>query len=292
MARPADLDLSASGVGARRGEGPWGQAARSRLALLDDIRAAARAGQFRPYAQPIVGLQGPAPQLVAAESLLRWQHPQRGLLAAGEFLHLVEAAELLPEVDLATAGHLAAEVSVLDRAGRRVGRLWLNITVSELFDDAFVAGVASVAERAGLGAGRIGVEVPEVVLSINEAPLRHRLEDLRERGVAVAIDHCGSALRLLRLDVVPFDVVKLDRLLVDRVHREPLARRVVSALVELGHHEGAAVIAEGVEHQDQLQALGELGCDGAQGYLLGGPQPLTTLAGRENLALPTCTFWG
>jgi EAL domain-containing protein (putative c-di-GMP-specific phosphodiesterase class I) len=271
-----------------RHEDPW---ALSSGSPVDEVRVAARCGQFRPYVQPVVDMQRDH-RVVGAESLLRWHHPQRGVLAAGQFLHLVEEAELLADVDLATAEHLAADMSRLDRTGQSIERVWLNVSVSELFSDRFLETVASVVERAGLGGKRIGLEVPEVVFSIDETPVKRRLSVVRRLGVAVAIDHFGRALQLRHLGAEPFDVVKIDRSLIQRADQDRVPRQVASAVVELGHASGAEVVAEGVERKSQVDVLQDLGVDGAQGYLFGRAVPISELLGPEEPGPPPCIWLG
>ena len=237
--------------------------------------------QLRPYAQPVVDLTSGG-RLLGAESLLRWQHPSRGVLPAEEFIHLVERAELLAEVDLATAERLATELALHDSVGDYLERIWLNVSVSEIFSDRFLESVASISQRTGLGRGRLGLDVPELVFAIDESPLKRRLASLRSTGVAVAIDHFGTELRLGHLGSFGFDAIKLDRSLVERVGNDNAARRMVSAAVEFGHASGATVIAERVERPTQMEVLQQLGCDGGQGYLLGAPVPLHELLGNAD----------
>jgi EAL domain-containing protein (putative c-di-GMP-specific phosphodiesterase class I) len=262
-----------------------------RSSEVDEVRAAAQGGQFRPYVQPLIDMRR-GERVVAAESLLRWHHPQRGVLAAGQFLHLVEEAEILADVDLATAESLAADMSRLDKVGRGLERLWLNVSVSELFSDRFLETLASVAERTGLGGGRMGLDVPEVVFSINEAQVKRQLAMARRLGVAVAIDHFGLGLSLRHLWREPFDTIKVDRSLIERIDQASLPQRVVAAVVELGHSAGAVVVAEGVERPSQVGALRDLGCDCAQGYFFGRPVPIAELLGVNEPEIPACTWWG
>jgi EAL domain-containing protein (putative c-di-GMP-specific phosphodiesterase class I) len=116
---------------------------------------------------------------------------------------------------------------------------------------------------------------------------------VRELGVAVAVDHFGLDLGLPRdLGRVPFDAIKLDRSLVERIDEAATTQRAVAAVVAMAHASGAAVVAEGVERHGQLVALREIGCDGAQGYLFGKPVPLGDLLGHEEAGPPASLWWG
>ena len=171
-------------------------------------------------------------------------------------------------------------------------RLWLNVSISELFSDQFLETVASVAERAGLGGRRMGLEVPEVVLSTDETPVKRRLAMAHRLGVAVAIDHFGLGLSLRYLWGELFDVIKVDPSLIERIDKASPPWRVVAAMVELAHSSGAAVVAQGVERPGQVSTLRDLGCDGAQGYFYGRPVPIGELVVVTGPELPACTWWG
>jgi EAL domain-containing protein (putative c-di-GMP-specific phosphodiesterase class I) len=259
---------------------------------LGEVRAAARSGQLRPYFQAVVDMKD-NPSVLGAESLLRWHHPRCGVLAAAEFLHLVEQAGLLVEVDLASVEQLAADLSRLGHAGRCLERVWLNVSRGELFADSFLKAVASATQRVGLRGSRVGVEIPEEVLSADSAAVSRRLARVRALGVGVTIDHFGLGLGLSHdLGGVPFDAVKLDRSLVERVDQSDATKRAVAAAVAMAHASGAAVIAEGVERHSQFDVLREIGCDGAQGYLFGKAVPIGDLLGHDDSAPSASLWWG
>jgi len=253
---------------------------------LDRVRLAITRGELRPYVQPVIDLR-PGQCLLGAESLLRWQHPARGLLEAREFLHLVEEAELLAEVDLAAAQRLASDLSRLDRAGRRVERVWQNVSVGELLSDNFLETLAAVGGQAGLG-GRIGLDVPAVVFSIDETSIRRQLALARRLGLALASDNFGREEWSAHFGMHVFETIKMDRWLVGHVDEGVASRCVLAAVIAFGHESGATVVAEGVERHSQLEALRDLGCDGAQGYLFGRPVQVMELLGFSALELPTC----
>jgi EAL domain-containing protein (putative c-di-GMP-specific phosphodiesterase class I) len=256
-----------------------------------ELKGAFRCGQLAPYLQPLVDVERAG--LIGAECLLRWDHPRRGLLPAARFLRLVEEANLLGTVDLSTARKLASELPHLDQAGRGPHTVWLNASVAEFFCDSFLEALVSIIERAGLKQGRIGLEIRQAVLAVDDIAAKRRLVLLHRLGVPVAIDHFGSRFSFARrLSGVPFDVVKLDPALVRRLEGSRVAERAVRELTDLAHSSSAVVIAEGVERQGQLEAVRQLGCDGAQGYLVGDPVPLSAMLERAEPSPPPCTWWG
>ena len=259
---------------------------------VGEVRAAARSGQLRPYFQAVVDMKD-NPSVLGAESLLRWHHPRWGVLAAAQFLHLVEQAGLLVEVDLASVEQLATDLSRLGDAGRCLDRVWLNVSRGELFADSFLKAVASAAQRVGVRGSRVGVEIPEGVLSADSTAVSQRLARVRALGVGVTIDHFGLGLGMSAdLGGVPFDAVKLDRSLIERIDHSDATRRAVAAAVSMAHASGAAVIAEGVERHSQFYTLREIGCDGAQGYLFGKAVPIGDLLGHQDSAPPASLWWG
>jgi EAL domain-containing protein (putative c-di-GMP-specific phosphodiesterase class I) len=279
---PGDADNSSSAAPDEAGTEPI---------RTEEIRAAARYGQLLPYVQPVLDAQETS-RVVGAESLLRWVHPRRGILVAAEFMEIVERAGLLAEVDLASVARLAQDLSHLGRAGRSVERVWLNVSLSEVLADQFLSSVAAVAEQAGLGGNRIGVQIHQAALSADRSGIERRMLLARELGVGVAVDRFGLDLGIPQhLGGLPFDAIKLDRSLVARIGMVE-ARRAISAAIGTAHTSGAAVVAEGVETESQVIVLRELGCDSVQGFLFGDAVPIGELLRTGEPSCPPSTWLG
>ena len=225
----------------------------------EELAAALRGGELVAHFQPVVSLATGA--VVAAEALARWRHPRHGLLGAGSFLRGADP-------DLAAAVDREILFQACWAAARDdVPAVHVNVAG---FDPATVRDVLG---STGLAPGRLVLEMSEVALLA--APVEG-LAALRELGVRIACDDFGagrSALDVLR--TTPLDMIKVARPFVDGAGRAGHERSVLAMVVDLGSLFGVEVVAQGIEREDQREALLELGCELGQGYLLGRPLPLS-----------------
>jgi EAL domain-containing protein (putative c-di-GMP-specific phosphodiesterase class I) len=244
-----------------------GEQASTRLRTLHELRNGLGRGELRLHYQPIVDITTGSTRGV--ESLVRWQHPERGLLLPGEFLPVAEESGLL--VDLG---------AWVLRAASHQGALWqqerplsisVNLSVRQLLHRDLVSDVHQLLDESGLPPERLTLEVTETALITDLAAASKVLEQLRSAGVRVALDDFGTGYSSLAyLRNLPVDELKLDRsFLIDLDEPESLA--VVSAVIDVAHALDMLVVGEGVEHEAQLDTLSRLGCDLAQGFLCGRP---------------------
>jgi EAL domain-containing protein (putative c-di-GMP-specific phosphodiesterase class I) len=253
--------------------GNWTMAATP--ATLQDANVALSSGQLLPYFQPVVSVADPQ-CVIAAEALLRWHHPRQGVLRASQFLSVVEEADLLVDADVMTARATVSELERLDAGHRHLARAWVNASVADIFSDRFGEMVGWLVGHAGLGSHRLGIEVPEIALSINETAVRRRLAALRNCGVAIGVDRFGAETKIIS-GRLPLDAISIDPLLTERLPSDPAARRRLSAVIGFAHGEGIEVTAKGVETWAPFEVLQDVGCDGAQGFLFGDAAPASAL---------------
>lgn len=257
---------------ARTFEAAMDDASRGRLRLEADLRQAPHKAELRLHYQPVFSLS--ANEVVGVEALLRWQHPTRGLLAPGAFVELAEETGLIVPV-----GEWVLEAAAGGQSRIRTERgedipVQVNVSARQLRDPDFVGSVASALDRYGVPTGGFGIEITESVVLEETALTIALLTRLRDLGAIILIDDFGvgySSLTYLRR--FPIDVLKLDRSFIEPIAVEADARAVVQAVIRLGHDLGLSVVAEGVEHEDQLRWLRDWGCDAAQGFLLARPMP-------------------
>ncbi|HEU5035204.1 MAG TPA: EAL domain-containing protein [Mycobacteriales bacterium] len=240
--------------------------------------------------QPEVDLASGA--VLGMEALLRWQHPQRGLLWPGDFLAVADGAGLLPALGWWVLERCAAEVATWRPFPPAVGgaqrQLWVNISASQLDEPGFVERVAALVRDAALPPGALGLEVTEESLATGSRATPAMLDALRDAGVALAIDDFGSWYSSLgTLGELPIEAVKLDQPFVRGVGSDLEGDSIVSSVIELAHAHGVRVVAEGVESWSEGARLCELGCDRALGYLFSGPQR----AAQARLMLAHGTGW-
>ncbi|MDX6624776.1 MAG: hypothetical protein QOE75_2708 [Solirubrobacterales bacterium] len=210
--------------------------------------------------------------VLGVEALVRWEHPQRGLLGPAEFVPELESGRLL---DRFTA-------TVLDTATAACGR-WrangldlpvaVNISAQALVaGDRFVDQVSQALMESGIPAAMLTVEVTESALMSVGADATHTLAKLRQLGVTISIDDFGTGYSSLgRLGTLPLDELKIDRSFVAVMGSDQRTMRVVGSIVDLGRQLGLQITAEGVETHQELEQLADLGCDAFQGFLFARP---------------------
>ena len=235
-----------------------------------ELQAALDEQQLAVHFQPVVDL---ASGLVrGAEALLRWEHPDHGLLEAASFLPAFEDSPLMPAVTTYVLSAACAAVAAQAPPG------WIasvNITAEDAGREATVDAVQQALETSGLPAERLTLEVTETGLLSSHQDCVRVVGRLQELGVGIALDDFGtgySSLSLLR--ELPISELKIDKMFVDDVDRVPADAAIVGNVVRLAAAFGATVVAEGVERQEQASFLGQLGCRFAQGHLWSRPGPL------------------
>jgi diguanylate cyclase (GGDEF)-like protein/PAS domain S-box-containing protein len=241
-----------------------------RLTTENALRRALDDHQLRLVFQPAFDLF--TRRVVGVEALVRWKHPERGLVDPAEFLPLAEETGLilpLGEWVLTEACALAARWA--DGSGHE-RRMWVNLSAAQVADPDLLGTVKRVLERTGLSADRLGLELTETTLMHEAEPAIALLEALHELGVALALDDFGTGYSSLTyLHRFPVDVLKVDRSFVLNLGRDQRTSTIVTGVAAMAHALGMVVVAEGVEASDQLATLRGLGCDVAQGNFLAPP---------------------
>ncbi|WP_369052835.1 bifunctional diguanylate cyclase/phosphodiesterase [Kineococcus terrestris] len=241
--------------------------------LLPQLADALRRGEFRLHGQPVVDLGSGA--VVAVETLLRWQHPERGLLTPGEFLDVLESSPFMPAVGrhvLHESCRMAAGWSAA--LGADAPAVHVNVSARQLEAGTFLSEVRGALDRFGLDPHLLVVELTETHAAHITESLRGDLEDLRRLGVRVAIDDLGTGYSgLARLTELPVDVLKIDLQFVRGMLTDPSCDAVVRAVLSIGQALGTTVVAEGVETAEQADRLRSYGADTGQGWLFGRPVP-------------------
>ncbi|MHB1524878.1 MAG: putative bifunctional diguanylate cyclase/phosphodiesterase [Candidatus Dormibacteria bacterium] len=256
-----------------------------RIELAEQLSGAAERGELRLHFQPIVCV---ASGLVCgAEALVRWEHPERGLLGPNQFIPLAEETGsiskigcwVLDEACRALAGWVAADPASAEMS------VSVNLSVAQLLDPDLVPHVAEAAANCGLAPDHLHLEITESVLSTDPEAAAKVLEELHSLGVVLAIDDFGtgnSSLTALRR--FPFQVLKVDQSFVSGIGVRPDDETIVAATIGLAHGLGLTVVAEGVETEAQREFLVQHGCDELQGYLLGRPEPRLAAPATEGCA--------
>ena len=259
-----------------------------RLTTESALRRALDQQELRLVFQPAFDLY--TRRVVGVEALVRWKHPQRGLIDPAEFLPLAEETGLilpLGEWVLTEACALATRWS--GRPGQE-RRIWVNLSAQQVADPDLLGTVKRVLERTGLSPDQLGIELTETTLMHEAEPAIALLQALHELGVALALDDFGTgSSSLTYLHRFPVDVLKVDRSFVLNLGRDQRTSTIVKGVTAMAHALGMVVVAEGVEASDQLATLRGLGCDVAQGNFLARPMPAPQLDELLAAAEPATT---
>ncbi|MDH1683347.1 EAL domain-containing protein [Pseudomonas chengduensis] len=255
-----------------------------RSELDRDLRAAIREGQFVLHYQPQLNDAG---RVVGAEVLIRWQHPQRGLLAPGEFIDHAENTGLIIPIGQWVLEQTAAQLRRW-KGDPLFGDLGLavNISQKQLSQSSFVAEILGLIERHGIDARRLELELTETLIVHDMEDLTRKMTALVEHGVRFSLDDFGTGFSSLsHLKRLPLSKLKIDRSFICDVLTDANSETIVRTVIALGQSMGMTVIAEGVETEAQRRFLADNGCTQFQGYLLGRPMPLvdfSTFVQRHN----------
>jgi EAL domain-containing protein (putative c-di-GMP-specific phosphodiesterase class I) len=240
-----------------------------RLELENALRRAVERDELRLHLQPEIAVDTGV--IVGFEALVRWDHPERGLLGPAEFVPLAEETGLIGAVG-AWVLRRACAIAASWRAQPGLV-MSVNVSARQLATGDFVELVASVLDETGLAPGMLCLELTES--AVIESGAKATLEGLKRLGVQLAIDDFGTGWSSLgHLRRFPIDVVKLDRSFVSGLGREPQDASIAAAIISLAHALGLSTVAEGIETGEQLSILASLGCDLGQGYLFARPAPV------------------
>ncbi len=247
------------------------RAAMDVLTVENELRAALVAGQFEPYFQPLVRLDDGS--AVGYEALVRWHHPQRGLLLPADFLPVAQDCGLIEAIDWQTYRLACAAGRELVRDS---GFITINIAPLHFQNDDLPERLLQVAGETGFDPAKLRIEVTEGTLLGDPEAVARILARLRDACIEAALDDFGTGYSSLGyVHRFPLKMIKIDRSFVDPLGRDPSQRSsvIIAAILALAHSLGLEVIAEGIETEAQREALVEMGCVYGQGYLFGHPQP-------------------
>ena len=257
--------------------------------IESDLRAGLARGQLFVVYQPVVGLQDGVVDVTAGvEALVRWQHPQRGVIAPIEFIAIAEQTGLIGALGDFVLGDACRQfVAWRTALGERAPRLVaVNVSRAQLVTGEFAASVAAILRATGMPPACLQLEITESLAAQDEA-IQARLHDLRALGVTLALDDFGTGYSSLSsLHLLPVDTVKIDRSFVSLADTSAHHRVLIEATIRVARSLGMKTVAEGIETEAQAAVLRELGCDKGQGYFFSRPLPAGDLScwlDRESL---------
>jgi EAL domain-containing protein (putative c-di-GMP-specific phosphodiesterase class I) len=239
---------------------------------VPDIRRALDAEELVPFFQPKVNLT--TGEVNNAEALVRWRHPEHGLIPPGAFIPLVEASKgLMDELTAYMIRHSVAQVKAWMQAGVRI-TVGVNVSVVNMMDLRMADAILALVQEQGVDPEQITIELTESAVTENVARLIEGLARLRMRRFGISIDDFGTGYSSLQqLSRLPFTELKIDTSFVQGATRNPRSRAVLESAVDLARRLGMHTVAEGVEEREDWDLLIELGVDYAQGYFVARPLP-------------------
>ena len=248
-----------------------------RLVLETELRAAIQSGQLRAYFQPKVHLADGRP--AGAEALVRWLHPQRGLIPPGRFIPIAEATDLIVAIGNWMLEEVCRQLTAWREAGLPPLTIAVNLAARHFRDPGLVERIQQLLTTYDLQPEALELELTETTLIEVGPQTMESLATLRQMGVGLAIDDFGTGYSSLGyLKRLPITVLKIDQSFVRDLTTERDDRTLAATIITLGHGLDLAVVAEGVETEGQRRILLEQGCDLAQGYLFSPPLPAEQFA--------------
>ena len=250
-------------------------ASSDRVALFGDLRRGIAAGELTLHYQPQVTVANGCVRVV--EALVRWQHPERGLLPPGAFIEFAEHTALIRPLTMAVLRTAARDCRRLREQGVEI-TVAVNLSASLLHDETIAPAVLDILREHDLPTSALALEVTESAPMTDDRRALRLLQSLAAHGIRVAVDDFGTGhASLSYLGRLPVEVVKIDRSHVQAMTTDRTAAAIVSSVVGLAHRLGLRVVAEGVETREQWRHLQDLGCDDAQGFWLARPLPFEQL---------------
>ncbi|RMM48281.1 Diguanylate cye [Pseudomonas syringae pv. aptata] len=297
LLKHADLALYQSKDKGRNGVNFFNPALKTKasleLQLEEELRNALREGTgLQVYYQPIVDMR--TGHVAKLEALVRWNHPQHGLLVPARFIGIAEANGLIAELDNWVLRRACHDLRTLHQEGLEQLIISVNCSALTLGRNELVEEVERALADADAAPGRLELEVTENALMGNISNTILMLKHIRSLGVSLSIDDFGTGYSSLAyLKRLPLDTLKIDRSFIIDIPQSPQDMEIVQAILVMAHTLRLKVVTEGVETQDQLEFLRQFGSDYVQGYLFSRPQPLERilpLARQMNQREPT-TRW-
>ncbi|MBQ3427951.1 MAG: EAL domain-containing protein [Clostridia bacterium] len=242
--------------------------------LLNDLKSAVKDRQLKVFYQPKYNIQCDPPKLSSAEALIRWDHPELGMISPGAFIPLFEGNGLISVVDNFVWHEAAKQVAEWRDKYNYTVPVSVNISRNDVFDTTLIDRLKELVEENGLDFSHIKLEITESAYTENTKQLVDVIEGLRNLGFEIEMDDFGSGYSSLNmLSSMPIDVLKMDMKFIRNIETNETDRRLVQMVLDIAKYLKVPVVAEGVETENQLEILRQADCDLVQGYYFSRPLP-------------------
>ena len=251
--------------------------ARSQADLESELRRALRRDELELHYQPRLCLQ--SGRILGLEALVRWRHPERGLLAPDEFVPLAEESGLIVPLGYWVIARALRDMQWLRGRGLPALHMAVNLSFRQFQDSQLLATLQRLIEERGVDAQWLEFELTETAVMRRSDQVQHTMKALGRLGVRFSLDDFGTGFSsFVHLNNLPITLLKIDKSFVGGMGERAENRQLVRAMINLAHNLHLEVVAEGVENAEQLALLRQFGCDQAQGYLISKALPLADLA--------------
>lgn len=248
-----------------------------RLAVMTALRQAIREEQLFLVFQPKVNLENN--HIKGAEALIRWQHPEHGLMSPAEFIPLAEVTDLIIPITEWVIDKAVEHIALWKKMGTELS-VAVNVSTRNLLDDHFLLAISECLEKHQVPAHLLEIEITESALMVDPDRALGVLQSLSALGINLAVDDFGTGYSSLAyLKRLPIDCLKIDLTFVRHMLRNPQDEIIVNSIINLSHNLSLKVVAEGVEDLQTLQRLTEMGCDHVQGFYVSAPVEAQHLLG-------------
>lgn len=242
-----------------------------RLHLENELRIGIHNGELRAHYQPIIHLGSGKER--GSESLIRWQHPEKGLLSPYHFITLAEETGLIDDIDAWIFRESCRQHMLLPESERESRFISANVSVKQL-NVGWIERINAVVQEFSMPLENIHLEITESIFMGNIEETIKLLNELSATGISFAIDDFGTGYSsFCYLRRLPVKYLKIDKTFVDNIVMDAKDRSLVQSIIDMGQGLGMKIIAEGIEHKEQAESLLEMGCDYGQGYYFGRPVP-------------------
>jgi diguanylate cyclase (GGDEF)-like protein len=255
------------------------------LTLLGEVRGALERGEFVLHYQPKIDLG--SRRITGVEALVRWQHPQQGMLPPPSFIPLIEQTALVGPLTLYVIDRALAQMVTWSGRGIRL-QMAVNLSARNLLDPELPSQITALLLRHRIPASQLTVEVTETAAMVDPDRAVATLEALRASGMGVSVDDFGTGNASIEyLATLPASELKIDRSFVTDMLANPRAEAIVRSTIDLARNLGLTVVAEGIETEDVMERLSALGCDIGQGYFISRPQAAQELTAQLSETVAT-----
>jgi diguanylate cyclase (GGDEF)-like protein/PAS domain S-box-containing protein len=244
----------------------------TRFSIAQELRKAIEKNQFLIYYQPQVDLK--TREVIGMEALLRWNHPEKGLISPSDFIPVLERTGLIRTVGLRVEKSVCQQIAAWKKECRPINQKTINCCIYELNNPVMLNELLGTIKEFGVDSSMIGIEITERVATRQIEEVRKLLQALSDAGITILLDDFGTGYSSLSLlQKLPIDIVKIDQTFIHAMLEDKYSASLVKAIINMCHETDKKVMAEGIETEEQLRFLLNLGCDYGQGFLLGRPTP-------------------